>query len=270
MGMIHVHKKRTAALHGAHALLALALLLMLPASAFAIGEFSLGMNLGFTYGPNGVDDTVNRFNTGMENYKSANAGTKMEQLSAPYCPVFGVSARYQFNYFLFRFGWHYTQPVLPIEGYITPVGGVKNKIRITTYQNSLPATIGIIMPLKKRTYFYLGAGGTLHHAYIKVTQKAPNQPTATPAFNMTSVGVSDNQVDRYSGMFVAYHLILGAEVPVSEKVTITTEWIHQEGMSYPLKNQGLDNGGAATADPKRNINVRGDVLLFGVSYYIHI
>jgi hypothetical protein len=243
-----------------------------PREAYAIGEFSLGMNMGFTYGPNNVGADIDRINAAMEYYKNANATAKIDQVSVPYCPVFGVNARSQFNYFLFRFGWYYTQPLFPVEGSITPPGGLlKNKIRIETWQNSMPATIGIIMPLKKRTYFYLGAGGTLHHAYVKVTQSHPVQG----AFDMSTINggnpaYSSNKRDSYSGMFVAFHLLLGAEVPISDKITITTEWIHQEGMSYPLSNDGISSTGTAVKTPKRDINVRGDVLLFGVSYYIGI
>ncbi len=246
--------------------------LAIPRGAHAIGEFSLGLNLGFTYGPNGVDSMAEKLNSGMESYKSDSTGTKVDQISVPYCPVFGVNARYQFNYFLFRFGWHYTQPILPVEGSITPTAaGNKNKVKISTYQNALPATIGIIMPLKKRTYFFIGGGGTLHHAYVKITQTDPIQAALAPAFNMqTRSGLSGDKRTSYSGMFVAYHLLLGAEVPISDKFTITTEWIHQEGMSFPLKNDGLTDAGVSTKTPKRDINVRGDILLFGVSYYIGI
>ncbi len=237
--------------------------------AFAIGEFSVGVNAGVTYAPNNIESDINRFNTAMEAYKDSAPGTKVTQLSVPYSPVVGVNVRYQLNYFLFRLGWHYSNPMQPITGSITPVGGVKNEIRVKTWQSSFPVTIGLIMPLKKRTYFYIGAGGSFHQSFVQVTQSNPDQPAATPAFNMaTDLNLSSNTRDSYYKAFVGYHLILGAEVPISDKYTITTEWIHQEGRSFPVMNEGKDQSGASTKLPRRGINVKGDILLFGVSYYI--
>jgi hypothetical protein len=65
-------------------------------------------------------------------------------------------------------------------------------------------------------------------------------------------------------------MILGAEVPLSEKSTITAEWIHQEGRSSPIGNEGRDASGNDTSLPKKEISVQGDILLFGVNYYIPI
>ncbi len=227
--------------------------MLLPAStAFAIGEFSLGFNAGITYAPNNIDSIITQYNGAMEIYKQTNAGAKATQIDVPYAPVVGVNARYQFNFFLFRLGCHYSRPLFSSKGSVTTPGGVKNSIKISTYQNSIPATIGIIMPLRKRTYFYIGGGGTLHQAYIKIKQDNP-----------AVLGLTNNE-DVYSGVFVAYHLMLGAEVPLTRKYTITAEWIHQMGRSLPLDNSG------DTATPRKAINVQGDILLFGVNYYIHI
>jgi opacity protein-like surface antigen len=235
--------------------------------AFAIGEFSVGLNAGVTYAPNNIESVINRYNTAMENYADANAGTEVTQINVPYSPVFGFNVRYQFNYFLFRLGCHYSDPILPIKGSITPAGGVENKIEVRTYQNSFPATVGLIIPLKKRTYFYIGAGGTLHQSYIRIKQSDPVQV----GFNMQAdLGVSKNTRDRYYKTFVGYHLILGAEVPVSDKYTITAEWVHQEGRSFPVKNEGRDENGNSISTPRRGIEVKGDILLFGVNYYIPI
>ncbi len=234
---------------------------------FAIGEFSLGINAGFTYAPNNIDDMITRYNTAMKAYQQANPGTGVSQISVPYAPVLGLNVRYQFNFFLIRLGWHYTTTSAAKEGSITPNGGVKNKLEISTFQHSLPATIGLIMPLKKRTYFYLGAGGTFHMAYFNMEQSNPDQG-ALP-FNMnTDVGLSDNTRDRYYREFVGYHLILGAEVPIGARFTLTAEWIHQEGRSFPTDNDGKNNAGLSTSDPRRAINVRGDILLFGINYYV--
>ena len=104
-------------------------------------------------------------------------------------------------------------------------------------------------------------------AYINMTQSNPDQGGVP--FNMnTDIGLSDNTRDRYYKEFVGFHLMLGAEVPVSNKFTFTAEWIHQEGRSFPMDNDGKDNAGASTSTPRKAINARGDVLLFGINYYI--
>ncbi|HSV97150.1 MAG TPA: outer membrane beta-barrel protein [Spirochaetota bacterium] len=239
-----------------HTLL-IAAIAAVPGGAYAIGEFGIGFNLGLTYAPNNTDDIIARYNGEM----MTTAGADVNQLNTPYVPVVGINLRYQFNYLLFRIGCHLATPVVPTKGSIT-VGGNKNTIRISAFQNSIPATIGLLMPVKKRTYFYIGGGGTLHQAYIKISQSAPD-----------AAGIDigdDNRKDSYFKTFVGYHLLLGAEVPLSEKVTMTTEWIHQEGRSYPINNHGTDSAGNPTSSPKKAISVKGDVLLFGVSYYIQI
>lgn len=253
------------------AVLVAALALALPRPLLAIGEFSVGLNAGVTYAPNNIDLDINQYNTAMKFYSENTAGTQdVTQMSVPYAPVIGFNARYQLNYVLLRMGCHYSNPIVPVKGGITPVGGVKNSIKIKTYQASLPVTIGLMIPLKKRTYFYLGAGGTFHQAYLEITQDHPVQPAAAPAFDMATLNLSNNTRDRYYKAFVGYHMILGAEVPLSEKSTITAEWIHQEGRSSPIRNEGQDASGADTSLPKREISVQGDILLFGVSYYIPI
>jgi len=246
-------------------------LLLTPSALFAIGEFSLGVNAGVTYAPNNIDDTINRYNDTLKYWAAANPGADVEQINVPYAPVLGFNVRYQFNFFLIRFGWHYSTSALSSEGSVTPNGGVKNKIKISSFQHSLPATVGLIMPLKKRTYFYIGAGGTFHMAFVEMTQSNPVQV----GFDMGDAypigpALSNNKRDRYYKEFVGYHLILGAEVPVTNKFTLTAEWIHQEGRSYPMNNDGEDNAGASTSAPKKAINARGDVLLFGINYYIPI
>ena len=259
------------AVYAGAAVLVAALALALPRPLLAIGEFSVGINAGVTYAPNNIDLDINQYNTAMKYYSENTAGTqKVTQMSVPYSPVIGFNARYQLNYVLLRMGCHYSNPIMPVEGSITPVGGVKNSIRIKTYQASLPVTIGLMIPLKKRTYFYLGAGGTFHQAYLEITQDHPVQPAAVPAFDMATLNLSNNTRDRYYKAFVGYHMILGAEVPLSEKSTISAEWIHQEGRSSPIGNEGRDASGNDTSLPKKEISVQGDILLFGVNYYIPI
>jgi len=101
---------------------------------------------------------------------------------------------------------------------------------------------------------------TYYSAYIKITQSNPaSGPFPTSDYR-----------DRYSGNFPGWHFLIGAEVPLYGKYSISVEWMHQEGHSYPMTNDGLDNTGAKTTSPKRVINARGDFILFGVNYYISI
>jgi hypothetical protein len=240
--------------------------LLAAGDAYAIGEFSLGLNLGMTYDPNSLRYDLDRLNTAMEAYGENNPGTKVDQLAAPYAPVYGMNVRYQFNYFLFRIGFFFSHPLTKVEGGITPPGGSENTIRISTYQASIPATIGLLLPLKKRTFFYLGFGGTLHYAYAKMSQSNPVQ--AGPAFSMANLDarytdISANPSDRWEKEFVGIHVILGAEVPVSSTLTISVEWMHQEGNSWSIRNSR-----SPTDTPRKSLSTRGNVLLFGVNYYI--
>ncbi len=242
------------------------ILLISTSICYAIGEFSLGVNIGITYDPNNLDNEITRYNTVMDAYKEENSGTTVSNLIVPYAPAYGFNIRYQFNFFLFRIGCHFTRPIVTNKGNITPAGGEKNTIRIISFQNSFPATIGLILPLKDRTYFYIGAGPTYHQAYVKITQSKPDQ---TSSF-FSSAGLSTNKRDRYAEDFIGYHLMIGAEIPISGKLTLSTEWIHQEGRSYPLSNGGIDQFGNDTYLPKRIINVRGDFILLGINYYINL
>jgi opacity protein-like surface antigen len=236
--------------------------------AFAIGEFALGLNGGVTYDPNALEDITTRYNLAMENYHTANAGTDISQIAVPYSPVFGLNVRYQFNFFFFRLGYHYTAPFQTIKGSITPPGGVKNTIKMDLFQASAPATIGLLVPMGTRTMFFIGGGPTLHHASVTVTQSNPVQ--TAPAFNFAGIDstLSSNKRDSFSAAFVGYHLMIGAEIPVHEKFTLTVEWIHQEGRSHPIENDGVDANDVDITTPVRSISVTGDFLLFGINYYI--
>lgn len=237
----------------------LMLILCYAGTSYAIGEFSMGINLGVTSAPNNIDKYTNSYNMYMKEYSESSPDTSVKQINNPYIPVYGMNLRYQFNYFLLRLGWHLAYSLVPIKGSITPAGGEKNSIRFNTYQNSFPITIGLIMPLKERTYFYIGAGRTLHYALIKITNSNP-----IPA------SIMQNYKDRYYKMFVGYNLIIGAEIPIANRFTISAEWIHQEGRSYPAKNGGTDAGGNDVSTPEITINAKGDILLFGINYYIHM
>ncbi len=236
--------------------------------ALAISEFALGLNGGITYEPNSIEDITTRYNLAMENYYNNNAGTEISQISVPYSPVFGLNIRYQFNFFFFRIGYHYTAPFQTIKGSVTPPGGLKNTIKIDVFQASAPATIGLLVPMGERTLFFIGGGPSLHHASITITQSNPVQTSPVFNFNTIDGSLSSNKRDSYSAAFVGYHLMIGAEIPVHEKFTLSVEWIHQEGKSHPIENDGVDANDIDVTSPSRSVSVTGDFLLFGINYYI--
>lgn len=233
----------------------------------AIGEFSAGILAGFTHAPNSIDEDIDRYNSRIRAYSAINLGAQSRQMAAPYAPVVGMSLRYQFNYLLLRFGFHLTKPLSIVHGSVTPPGGFKNSIRMRTYQSSMPASIAFLIPLKNRTHFYIGAGGTVHYAYIRISQSYPEQA----AFSMlTNLTLSNNAVDSYARTFPGFHLLAGIEIPLGEKLTASAEWMHQEGQSYPDTNNGKDYLGGRAYTPRKTLNARGDFLLFGINYYLRI
>lgn len=237
----------------------ISIILFINDNAKAIGNFSLGVNTGGTYDPNNLKDDINYINKEIEYQKDAGAGTG-EQIDIPYGLVAGANLKYQFNYILFRIGAQFVKPGEGTKGSFTS-GGVKNEIRISTYQASFPITIGFMLPIKEKTNFYIGCGITYHIAAVKITQ---SNPYAGPF-----AAIPDNHMkDSYYGQFPGWHFILGAEVPFFERYSITVEWMHQEGRSHPLSNRGVDGTGAEANSPKRIIKTRGDFILFGINYYI--
>ncbi len=225
-------------------------------TSYAIGEFSIGINSGMTYDPNNMEKEINEYNKFMESSKQGDPGAKMNQIEVPYAYVMGYNLRYHFNYLLFRVGGYFAKPGSGVKGSYTDSSGQKNVIRISTYQASFPISFGFLLPMKERTYFYFGAGPTYHLSYLKITQSNPLW--------------GGNMRDRYSTSSTGWHFLFGAEVPLLDSYTISVEWIHQEGRSYPVSNGGLDNSGNKTSSPKRTINTRGDFILFGINYYIYI
>lgn len=207
-------------------------LILIVSDAHAIGEFSLGINTGITYDPNHLEPIITQWNT-----KAKTTATSVDQITIPYSFAWGINMRYQFNYFLFRIGGHFTSPY--------SVGGKAdaNKVTISTFQFGLPATVGLIMPLKQRTYFFIGAGITYNYAYLEWEQTAPAAKY------------------RYAKSIPGFHYMMGAEAPITSKITLSVEWMHQEGRSIPIKDE---IAGTTT----QTISVKGDLLLFGVNYYI--
>ncbi len=94
-----------------------------------------------------------------------------------------MSFRYQFNYLLFRLGGQFTKPGAGTKGSFTDAGGNKNVIRISTYQAAFPLSIGFLLPVKDKTYFYLGGGVTYYVASVKITQSNPSVGPLPPALS---------------------------------------------------------------------------------------
>lgn len=208
------------------------LTVIITSQAYAIGEFSLGINTGITYDPNHLEPAITQWNTAAKT-----TATSVEQITIPYSFAWGINMRYQFNYFLFRIGAHFTSP------YSVRGKADANKVTISTYQFGLPATVGLIMPLKQRTYFFIGAGITYNYAYLEWEETAPANKY------------------RFADSIPGFHYMMGAEAPITSKITVSVEWMHQEGRSIPIKDE---IAGITT----QTISVRGDFLLFGVNYYI--
>lgn len=213
-------------------ILLIALMVIIASQAYAIGEFSLGINSGITYDPNHLEPTITQWNTAAKT-----TATSVEQVTIPYSFAWGINMRYQFNYFLFRIGAHFTSP------YSVRGKADANKVTISTYQFGLPATVGLIMPLKQRTYFFIGAGITYNYAYLEWKETAPANKY------------------RFADSIPGFHYMMGAEAPITSKITLSVEWMHQEGRSIPIKDE-------IAGTTKQTISVKGDFLLFGVNYYI--
>ncbi|MDY6968205.1 MAG: outer membrane beta-barrel protein [Spirochaetota bacterium] len=233
---------------------------------FAIGEFSIGISSGFTHDPNNLEDKITQYNTALEVFREGSSGGTTSQMNIPYSFSGGINLKYQFNYILFRFGCHFTKPSSTIRGSVTTASDEKNKIDIKTYQMGFPVTIGLSMPLNKWTSFYLGAGLTYHYAFLEITQSNP--AVTSSVFN--NMNLSTNRKNSYSGIFPGYHIILGIEVPVHSRLTISSEWIHQEGRSHSLSNNGVDAAGNDISAPRNIINIKGDFFIIGVNYFISI
>ncbi|MCP4131232.1 MAG: outer membrane beta-barrel protein [bacterium] len=219
---------------------------------FAIGELGIGLNLGITYDPNNLEHEITAYNRAMQAYKAANTGSGIMQLNVPYIPVIGVNFRYQFNYILFRLGCHFAQAwSFATKGNIEEASGTRNNISFDTHQVSIPTTIGLIVPLNKRTLFYFGAGLTLHLTSLKIKQSNPQAAYGLPET------VSQN---TYTSMFVGYHFIFGAEIPLANRYTISAEFINQRGISPTITS--------ADTSTTRCMNVTTNIILLGVNYYL--
>ncbi len=226
-----IRMKKTYHITSIACIILLCLVLMVQ-GAYAIGEFSLGLNAGITYDPNHLEPAITQWNT-----QAKTTATSVEQITIPYSFAWGINMRYQFNYFLFRIGAHFTSP------YSVRGKADANKVTISTYQFGLPATVGLIMPLKQRTYFFIGAGITYNYAYLEWKETVPANKY------------------RFADSIPGFHYMMGAEAPITSKITLSVEWMHQEGRSIPIKDE-------IAGTTKQTISVKGDFLLFGVNYYI--
>ncbi len=218
---------------------------------YAIGEFGVGINAGLTYDPNNVEGIIADCNERMLAYREANPGTRVTQIENQYVPVFGINFRYNFNYILFRIGGHYARSLSVSRGTISQ-SGVKNTIKIDTWQASVPGTIGLLVPLKKRALAYIGAGLNLNYASVSISQSKPGGGFITP----------DDRRNRYSGTFGGYHFLVGLEFPLTERYSISGEWLRMMGTSPAVKSSDTSN--------RATINMNSDIVMFGVNYYISI
>jgi hypothetical protein len=115
-------------------LAAVALLLSTGGAGHAIGEFAIGLNGGLACDPNNLEDEITRYNLEMSQYEENNAGASSTAMAIPYSPVYGFNVRYQLNFFFLRLGCHYSSPLQDAKGSVTTAAGVKNSIKISTYQ----------------------------------------------------------------------------------------------------------------------------------------
>jgi hypothetical protein len=232
----------------------------------AVGEFSFGVTAGATHDVNNLANEINRYNMAMEAYSDETPGSMTQTMNTPTAPAFGLNFRYQFNQILFRVGCHFATPAAPIKGYVNPAGVEENEIKITTFQFSAPASVAILLPIKDKTFVYMGIGLTYHQLYVKMTQSKPELTQTI----FSNAGLSTNKQDSWSGEAGGYHFLIGAEVSITERLSLTAEWIHQEGRSFPLENKGIDITGASVETPKKTFSVRGDFALLGLCYYVQI
>jgi hypothetical protein len=226
--------------------------LVFSGEVYPIGDIGVGINLGVTHDPNNLDDSITEYNMNMEAYATANSGTDVDQINNPYSPIYGINFRYNFNYLLFRIGGTYTKNLfISSDGSIKTASG-RNEIRIESYQASFPGSIGLIVPLKKRALAYMGGGMNLHFSYVSIEQTRPGGGFVTP----------DDTLNRYSGLFGGFHIIVGIEFPLSNRYTITGEWIHQMGSSPMIKSKDTSS--------ETSIKINSNIILFGINFYIPI
>jgi hypothetical protein len=225
------------------------ILIFSPVYIFAIGEFSIGLTTGMNYDLLNLNDTISYYNISMEDYKEANTGTKISKFENPYAPIFGINLKYQFNYLLFRIGSNYSETIFfPTNG-MMEIGGVKNKISINRSQYSLPVSFGFLLPFKTRTYYYFAMGMNFDVVYLEIIQTNPSGTV-----------FSNNEKDRFETYFVSFHILNGIEVPLSERYTLTVEWIHKYAKSTPVESMD--------SSMKYIFNISGETILFGINYYI--
>ncbi len=221
---------------------------------YAIGEIGIGFNLGIGYDSNNISNDITDYNIAIEKYKTNNTGTSISQLSIPIMPTLGLNFRYQFNYILFRFGGLYSRTTGDkIEGQVVPAVGTENHLALKTYKASFPVTTALLIPLKQHTLFYFGGGLNLDFSSLEISQ------TDT---SLGITGLPTSKKESFNNYYVAYHLIVGTEIPISKRYTITAEWIHTFGITE--KTTSPETG------RERTFNTEGNMILFGINYYADI
>lgn len=214
------------------------------------GDISVGVNIGLTYDQNNMEPEINTINARMEKYKYDNPGTDMTPLNIPYSPVFGANIRVSRDIFMMRAGMHYAKQFMyPPSGNIAP-GGNDNIIEGDSYSFSLPLTLGISLSAGFNTSVYFGAGPGLYYSYIKLTQSDPGNGFLDP----------DEPKLLYKTRHYGWNFIAGLEIPVHERITLTAEWLYQNGRSGNVKCSKTGN--------KLTMDSTTSMILFGVNYYL--
>lgn len=227
-------------------------LLSLKTPLYAIYEIGIGISAGVTYDANNLENEIGRYNTAMESYQASNPGTEITQLNIPYEVVLGINTRFRLDFFLIKIGCYYTQAFLyPTLGSIETPAGTFNDIRFEAWQISLPLSIGFMLEASRRCIFYLGGGFTTFFVNLEIKQSSPDTVLGLP---------SDRKRDVFNTYFFGYHLFIGVELPlVIKRLSISVEWVYQQGISDPVKS--------SESSEKRTINATGNGIILGINYY---
>ena len=213
---------------------------------------SVGINAGLTHDQNNLEPEISSVNSRMQKYVKDNPGTDITPINIPYTPVFGANIRMIAGAFLLRTGVHYAEPLMyPSTGHVSP-GGNENEIKFRSYSLSIPITLCLTLSAGFNTSVYFGAGAGLHYSYLKITQSDPGGGFYEP----------DVDVLSYKTRHYGWNCITGIEIPISDRITVTAEWLYQNAVSGSVENRRGGGGNPRSLDSSYSI------ILFGVNYYL--
>lgn len=226
------------------------LLCLFSEGAYSIGEFALGMGTGVAHDPNGIEGNVDQYNRTLMAYNRAVKGSKIEKINVPFYPVLGLSLRYHFNYLLLRAGLNYTTAL-----FFPPSGSIKSEsidtdISIDSWQFSMPASIGFLLPLRDRTFFFFAAGLSYYVVHHEISQNRVSGIAGLPS----------EKDGFFEGDAGGFHFLFGGEVPILQRYTIAFEWLRQFCQSGPVEN---DKG-----EGTRAFNFINDTIIVSINYYV--